>query len=130
MLRLKETQASFWTKLDTVPSAIHAITHKGSLSLWLSSCKSLSHGTQQICPELWVRALCCSLTGCFSCPTIPPTSFCYRALCWKSLHAHTSHSGPGGPSKGPLVAYQILPQLSHSRALQEAHKQNRSRRNQ
>lgn len=130
MLRLKETRLCFGWSQECHQYFMQLPT-RGLYHSGFSAESPSQVRIQQICLELWVWALCCSLTGCFSCPTPPPTSFCYT-LCWKSLHSNTSHPGPGDPSRGPSVTYQTLPQHSHSRALSlgEAHKPKRSKKNQ
>lgn len=66
-----------------MPSALHAIAHKGSLPLWLSSLKSLVGWDSADWPRLWAWALCCSSTGCFSHPTSLFSSFCYTTIVLK-----------------------------------------------
>lgn len=72
--------------------------------LYQSVFQALSHSQerriQQICPELWVRALCCSLTGCFSYPTSPLTSFRYTTIVLEKPTLKHMSPRTRGPSRG------------------------------
>lgn len=71
--------------------------------LYQSVFQALSHSQariQQICPELWVRALCCSLTGCFSYSTSPFTSFRYTTTVLEKPTPKHMSPRTRGPSRG------------------------------
>lgn len=118
VLRLKETRALLQIELGLMLSALHAIAHKGSLPLRLSL-KSLSGSDSADLPRtLGLGPLLFSNWLLF----LPNTTTYFLLLhkhCVGKAYTQTHLTQDQGapPSRGLSVAYQTLPQHSHSRAL-------------
>lgn len=98
-LRLQETELSFGQSQAQCHQHSMQLPTRG---LYQAVFQALSHSqarSQQICPELWVRALC-SLIGCFSYSASPLTSFRYTTTVLEKPTLKHMSPRTRGPSRG------------------------------